>query len=79
MNLEKDFIITLEDGNEYYVISTIIYDNEKYAYLMNMKKDNDYIIAKEIKNVNGVQVQAIADKDLIQKIALYFEKDMVEG
>ena len=70
MNLEKDFIITLEDGNEYY-------ENEKYAYLMNMKNDNDYIIAKEIKNIEGIQVQAIADRDLIQKLALYFEKDMI--
>ena len=77
MTLEKDLIITLEDGTEYYVISTVVYDNEKYAYLMNMKKDNEDIFAKEIKSVNGVQVQAIADKDLIQKLALYFEKDLI--
>ena len=77
MSLEKDLIITLEDGEEYYVISTAMYNNEKYAYLMNMKKDNYYVYAKEIKTTDGTQVQAILDKELIQKIALYLQKEIV--
>ena len=77
MNIEKDLIITLEDGNEYYIISTAIYNNEKYAYLMNMKQDNDYIYVKEIKSDNGLQVQRITDKELIKKISLYLQKEII--
>ncbi|MBE6152998.1 MAG: hypothetical protein E7166_02050 [Firmicutes bacterium] len=77
MNLEKDYIITLEDGQEYYVISTAIYNNEKYAYLMNMKEENYYVYAKEIKTDDGIQVQPILDEQLIQKIALYLQKEIV--
>lgn len=77
MSLEKDLIITLEDGEEYYVISTAMYNNEKYAYLMNMKRDNYYVYAKEIRTNDGIQVQAILDKDMIQKIALYLQKEIV--
>ena len=78
MSLEKDFIITLEDGEQYYVISTAIYNNEKYAYLMNMNKDNYYVYAKEIKTADGITVQAILDKELIAKISLYLQKEIME-
>lgn len=77
MSIEKDLIITLEDGEEYYVISTAIYNNEKYAYLMNMKENNYYVYAKEIKTSDGIQVQAILDEELINKIALYLQKEIV--
>ena len=77
MSIEKDLIITLEDGEEYYVISTAIYNNEKYAYLMNMKENNYYVYAKEIKTPDGIQVQAILDEELINKIALYLQKEIV--
>lgn len=77
MNIEKDLIITLEDGNEYYIISTAIYNNEKYAYLMNMKQDNDYIYAKEVKTDDGLQIQRVVDEDLIKKISLYLQKEII--
>lgn len=77
MNLEKDLIITLESGEEYYVISTAIYENEKYAYLMNMKEDNYYVYAKEIKTEDGIKVQAIMDETLINKISLYLQKEII--
>lgn len=77
MNLEKDLIITLEDGNEYYIISTAMYNNEKYAYLMNMKEDNDYIYVKEINSPEGLQIKLVTDEELIKKIALYLQKEIV--
>jgi len=77
MTLEKDYIITLDDGQEYYVISTAIYNNEKYAYLMNMNENNYYVYAKEIKTAEGIQVQPILDEELINKIALYLQKEII--
>ncbi len=77
MSLEKDLIITLEDQEQYYVISTALYNNEKYAYLMNMNKEEHYIYVKEIKTSDGIQIQTITDKDLIAKIALYLQKGVV--
>lgn len=76
MKLEKDLIITLEDGSEYYVISTAEYNNERYAYLMNMNEDNYYVYAKEINDNGVIKAQPILDKELIQKISLYLEKEI---
>ena len=75
--LEKEYIITLEDGEEYYVISTTVYNNEKYAYLMNMKEDNYYVFAKELKTNEGIKVEAILDQETIQKILPYLQKEIV--
>lgn len=75
--LEKEYIITLEDGEEYYVVSTTMYNNEKYAYLMNMKEDNYYVFAKELKTNDGIKVEAILDQETIQKILPYLQKEIV--
>lgn len=76
MSLEKDIIITLDDGEEYYVISTAVYNNEKYAYLMNMKKDNYYVYAKELKTNDGIEVEAITDPNTIEIISQYLQKEI---
>lgn len=75
--LEKEYIITLEDGEEYYVVSTTMYNNEKYAYLMNMKQDNYYVFAKELNTNEGIKVEAILDQETIQKILPYLQLEIV--
>ena len=75
--LEKEYIITLEDGEEYYVVSTTMYNNEKYAYLMNMKQDNYYVFAKELNTNEGIQVEAVLDQETIQKILPYLQLEIV--
>ena len=75
--LEKEYIITLEDGEEYYVVSTTMYNNEKYAYLMNMKQDNYYVFAKELNTNEGIKVEAVLDQETIQKILPYLQLEIV--
>ena len=75
--LEKEYIKTLEDGEEYYVVSTTMYNNEKYAYLMNMKQDNYYVFAKELNTNEGIKVEAVLDQETIQKILPYLQLEIV--
>ena len=66
MELQKDLIITLENRN-YFVINTVLYQNDIYAYLVNIIEEDDYIYVKYIKENSSVEV--ISDSDLIKKIA----------
>ena len=75
--MEKDLIITLEDGQEYYVISVATYNNEKYAYLMNMKDNNHYIYVKEIRVDDIIKIEPIFDENIINKIVLYLQKEII--
>ena len=66
MELQKDLIITLENKN-YFVINTTIYENDTYAYLVNISEENDYIYVKYLKENSSVEI--VDDSDFIKKIA----------
>jgi len=66
MELQKDLIITLEN-KDYFVVNTALYENSTYAYLLNLKEEDDYIYVKYIKETSSVEI--IEDNDLIKKIA----------
>lgn len=66
MELQKDLIITLENKN-YFVANTTFYENNTYAYLVNISEENDYIYVKYLKENSSVEV--VDDSDLIGKIA----------
>jgi len=65
MELQKDLIITLEN-KDYFVVNTALYENNIYAYLLNLKED-DYMYVKYIKETSNVEI--IEDNELIKKIA----------
>lgn len=66
MTLEKDLIITLNNKN-YYVISTTVYENTQYAYLVNISEEDDYIYVKVLKAESSVEI--LTAPELINVIA----------
>lgn len=46
MLIDVEQIITLENNENYFVASIVEYENEKYALLVNVNKDNDSFISR---------------------------------
>lgn len=44
------YFITLEDNKECIVVDEIIYNNQKYLFLVNSQNNNDFTIRKEINS-----------------------------
>ena len=53
----KNTIITLDNNESYFVAATIYYDNNEYALLINVNKDDEHMVVKfsndELEKVNN--------------------------
>lgn len=87
MNIKKDFkkgkYITLDNGVEYLIVSDIIYDNDKYVFLINPNnvKEQYYALVElvdENVNVNIIDLNANENRDTIDLLSDKFKDDMAD-
>ena len=67
---EKDYIITLDDNKEYALVSTIIYGNKRYVYLIEMDNHDNCIFAE----MNGDTIKIIEDQLLLANVIAEFKR-----
>lgn len=76
MKLEKESIVTLDNNENYFIASTAVQDNMTYAYLINVNKEDDNMIVKEIFENNEISIEEIIDKNEKGKLALLLQNNM---
>lgn len=72
--IEKNQIITLDNNSKYFVANTIIYNNEKYALIINVEIDNKFYFIKQ-KKINKITI--INDAKLIENISKILKEDLI--
>lgn len=80
MDINYKDIITLEDGNEYVVVSKINYDGKDYIYLVDIKNTSNIKFAEiEIEGEKTyISVIDNNEKELLDKIIKLFFEDTKE-
>ncbi len=73
MKLEKEQIVTLEDGEKYIISSETVYNNDKYFLMAGVLEDesdlnNEFQIAKEIINGADTYLEEVEDQSLIETL-----------
>lgn len=70
-------VITLENKQDYIIVSTIEYKNNKYFILVNEDDDNDITIRKIMKNDNNddVLVKLESKEELIEVLNMYSNRE----
>ena len=72
MTINKNDLLTLDDGNEYLVVSKALYQNKEYYYIINI---NDNSCIKFCYLDNG-QLVELNDGNLAKKIIPLFKKNL---
>ncbi len=71
---ELDFIM-LENNKECIIVDQIIYNNQKYVFLVNSKDSNDFTIRKEINNL----LVGLDNNIEFEKVMTVFIKERLKG
>lgn len=70
-------VLTLDDHKEYVILDTVIHENEKYLYCVEIdKKENpldEFIIAKVIDENNVLE---ILEEELLEKLIKLFQEKL---
>ena len=73
MKLEKEQIVTLDDGRKYIITNEATYNNDKYFLMAGVLEDesdlnNEFQIAKEV--INGVDtcLEDVDDPNLVETL-----------
>lgn len=74
MNIDIKDIITLDDNNEYIVVSKINYQNNTYYYLVDKNNNTNLKFCIENKNT-GNSIIELEDKLLIQTLIHLFAEN----
>ncbi|HAL01826.1 MAG TPA: hypothetical protein DCP07_00545 [Lachnospiraceae bacterium] len=69
--MNKEYIVTLDNNKQYALISTIEYENKKYAYLTEMDDSTKYMIG-EVVNDEFIE---IVEPELLGKLMTHFAKN----
>ena len=71
MQLVSDLVITFENNKDYFVTCTTTYNNDVYAYLLDLSDEDNHLYVKQIKtnNTNELKLEIIVNKDIINKIS----------
>lgn len=72
--IEKGNILTLEDNNEYTVVSKINFNNVDYFYLIDQNNVTNIMFC----TLENDEVVEINDPDLLEELILKFDKDLKE-
>lgn len=72
MSEEKDVIITLDNDKKYTIVNTLMFNEKKYVYLVELEDFKNYIIG-EIDNDEVVEVE---DQNLLGQLIMEFSKIM---
>ena len=71
---ELDFIM-LENNKECIIVDQIIYNNQKYVFLVNSKDSNDFTLRKEINNL----LVGLDNNIEFEKVMTVFIKERLKG
>jgi hypothetical protein len=70
--INKDELVTFDDGTEYYVIDIIYHNDQKYIYFAKEDQKVDTFIAKEIIEDGNLIVEIVEDspekEDVMKKL-----------
>jgi len=66
--IEKGYLITFDDGIDYYVVDVIYDDNKKYVYLISDEDENQVLLGEEIIENDEVIIETLDDKEKIKEI-----------
>ncbi len=71
MDIEKQDLITLDDKNEYVVVSKVEYENSFYYYIVDINNPENLKFVKESNN----ELFELKDKELITDLIPLFIND----
>ena len=75
-SISKDTIITLNNNENYFVTNTIEYNGLFYALLINVNKDNDYMIVKERFENSKTVIEKVEDEIDLSRITLLLRDNL---
>ena len=81
--LEKGKLITLDNGIEYLIVNSTIYEDDNYIMLINPNNPKDYCISRVRMTSNGIKLDHVdlEDKDneeIIKELSKLFQNDIQE-
>ena len=78
MQIKNDLVLILEDNKSYFVVCTANYNDELYAYLLDLSDDDKHIYIKQLKtdNENEIKLEKITDSKIIDKISPLLYKEL---
>lgn len=76
MKLKNKDVITLNNNGQYLVISTAVFEKENYVYIVNIKDNEKFKIAKIQKNK---LTEIPNDQELIKKLIVLFYENSIRN
>lgn len=76
MNVEIKDVITLDDGKKYVVVSKVLFQNNTYFYIIDLKNNNEFKILA-LKPENGKLVE-FENSELIRELLPLFLEESVK-
>ena len=73
--LEQGELLVLTDDKEYAVVSSIMFEDKNYVYLVDTDKYKDYKICE----FHGETLEEVVDSDLFRLLVIKFNKDLKEN
>ncbi|MBQ7141066.1 MAG: DUF1292 domain-containing protein [Bacilli bacterium] len=75
MDFQKDQIVTLDNNENYFVANTVDYNGTIYALLVNVNKDDDYMIVKRINENNEITIELVENDDELTTLSFLLQKN----
>ena len=72
--LDKGDLLTLDDHEEYIVVSTVIYEEKPYVYLITNDSNSDTMIC--LFNEQTQELETVTEEDVLKKIIPLLQKDI---
>jgi len=69
-------VVTLNDGNEYVVVSKTIYDNKTYYYLVDINDNTNLMFCKEDSDPSKKELIEVEDKELVKTLLPLFVNEL---
>ena len=69
-------IVTLKDGQRYFVLEDLLYQFDTYDLILNVEDENDIqIVLQEVRNGKTI-LTPVTDNDLLNELSLQFEENI---
>lgn len=73
MNFKKNQIVSLDNNEKYFVANTHDYNDKTYALLINVNKDDDYMI---VERTSESLLKLINDEDQLTMMAFFLQNNI---
>lgn len=75
MDFTKNQIITLDNDELYFVANIELYNSTCYALLVNVNKDDDYMIVKKININDNITIEVVDDENELKILSFILQKN----